>query len=95
MYNIYSHAINAYLVGKYAKDDKLYPKDFKARSVVDHRLYFDCGTLFQCVRAVAVSRYFINFIIPQSGVTLIIFRFVHYFAARASPREVTTVVFVK
>lgn len=54
--NYFSHAINAYLVSKYAKDDKLYPKEVKMRSTVDHRLYFDCGVLFQCVKSVAVSK---------------------------------------
>ncbi|KAI7815115.1 glutathione S-transferase [Rhyzopertha dominica] len=40
-----SHAINAYLVGKYGKDDSLYPKDLKKRGKVDERLHFDNGTL--------------------------------------------------
>lgn len=48
-----SHAINAYLVGKYGKDDKLYPSNVKVRSVVDHRLHFDTGVLFQAVRYVS------------------------------------------
>lgn len=51
----YSHAINAYLVTKYAKDDQLYPKDVKAKSVVDHRLHFDNGVLFQVPKFVIVS----------------------------------------
>ncbi|XP_065220124.1 glutathione S-transferase 1-like [Planococcus citri] len=41
-----SHAINAYLANKYGKNDKLYPKDPKARAVVDQRLHFDNGVLF-------------------------------------------------
>ncbi|XP_065219723.1 uncharacterized protein LOC135845185 [Planococcus citri] len=41
-----SHAINAYLVGKYGKDDQLYPKDLKARGIVDQRLHFDSDVLF-------------------------------------------------
>lgn len=40
-----SHAINAYLVTKYGKDDSLYPKEAYARAVVDQRLHFDNGTL--------------------------------------------------
>ena len=36
-----------YLVEKYGKDDSLYPKDPKARAVVNQRLYFDIGTLYQ------------------------------------------------
>lgn len=41
-----SHAINAYLVNKYGKDDKLYPKDPKSRALVDQRLHFHNGVLF-------------------------------------------------
>ncbi|PSN29356.1 Glutathione S-transferase D6, partial [Blattella germanica] len=40
-------AILCYLVEKYAKDDSLYPKDLKKRTVINHRLYFDIGTLYQ------------------------------------------------
>lgn len=42
-----SRAIMTYLVEKYGKDDSLYPKDPKARAVVNQRLYFDLGTLYQ------------------------------------------------
>ncbi|XP_012136743.1 glutathione S-transferase 1-like [Megachile rotundata] len=41
-----SHAINCYLVGKYAKDDSLYPKDLQKRALVDQFLYLDAGLLF-------------------------------------------------
>ncbi|XP_017835794.2 glutathione S-transferase 1 [Drosophila busckii] len=41
-----SHAIMAYLVRKYAKDDALYPKDFYRRAVVDQRLHFESGVVF-------------------------------------------------
>lgn len=37
------HAICTYLVEKYAKTDKLYPKDLVQRAFVDQRLHFDCG----------------------------------------------------
>jgi len=37
----------AYLVDKYAKDDSLYPKDLKKRTIVHNRLDFDIGTLYQ------------------------------------------------
>ncbi|XP_055622098.1 glutathione S-transferase 1 isoform X1 [Toxorhynchites rutilus septentrionalis] len=42
-----SRAIMIYLVDKYGKEDKLYPKDPRKRAVVNQRLYFDMGTLYQ------------------------------------------------
>jgi len=42
-----SRAIITYLVSKYGKDDSLYPKDVKKRAIVDQRLYFDAGSLYQ------------------------------------------------
>ena len=42
-----SRAILTYLVEKYGKDDSLYPKDPRARAIVNQRLYFDMGTLYQ------------------------------------------------
>lgn len=42
-----SRAILGYLVEKYAKNDSLYPKDAKKRALVNQRLYFDMGTLYQ------------------------------------------------
>lgn len=41
-----SHAICAYLVSKYAKSDRLYPKDLEKRALIDSRLHFDSGHLF-------------------------------------------------
>ena len=46
MLNIFSRAILGYLVHKYAKNDSLYPKDPKKKGIVDQRLYFDIGTLY-------------------------------------------------
>ncbi|XP_064542961.1 glutathione S-transferase 1-like [Drosophila montana] len=41
-----SHAIMAYLVGKYAANDALYPTDCRQRAIVDQRLHFDSGLMF-------------------------------------------------
>ncbi|XP_060520843.1 uncharacterized protein LOC132698667 [Cylas formicarius] len=45
-----SHAIVAYLVGKYAKDDSLYPRDLAKRALIDARLHFDTGYAFAAIR---------------------------------------------
>ena len=42
-----SRAIMVYLVEQYAKTDSLYPKCPKKRAVINQRLYFDMGTLYQ------------------------------------------------
>jgi len=42
-----SRAILGYLADKYAKNDSMYPKDPQKRAVVNQRLYFDMGTLYQ------------------------------------------------
>ncbi|XP_015436976.1 PREDICTED: glutathione S-transferase 1-1-like [Dufourea novaeangliae] len=42
-----SRSIMGYLVSKYAKNDSLYPKDTKKRGMVDQRLYFDHGILYE------------------------------------------------
>lgn len=42
-----SRAILAYMAEKYGKDDIIYPKDPVKRSVINQRLYFDMGTLYQ------------------------------------------------
>ncbi|XP_065073035.1 glutathione S-transferase 1-like [Ochlerotatus camptorhynchus] len=42
-----SRAICSYLVEKYGKDDKLYPKDAQKRALVNQRLYFDMGVFYQ------------------------------------------------
>ncbi|KAK4876080.1 hypothetical protein RN001_012502 [Aquatica leii] len=48
-----SHAINAYLVTKYGKNDSLYPKDSFKRAVIDQRLHFDSCNLFGVLRIIA------------------------------------------
>lgn len=45
-----SHAICAYLVEKYGKNDELYPKDLVKRANIDARLHFDSGHLFARLR---------------------------------------------
>uniref|UniRef100_A0A182YJR6 glutathione transferase n=1 Tax=Anopheles stephensi TaxID=30069 RepID=A0A182YJR6_ANOST len=42
-----SRAILTYLCEKYGQNDGLYPKDPKKRAMVNQRLYFDMGTLYQ------------------------------------------------
>lgn len=42
-----SRAIMVYLVEKYGKTASLYPSDPAARALVNQRLYFDLGTLYQ------------------------------------------------
>lgn len=41
-----SHAISTYLVGKYAKDDSLYPSDLYQRARVDQRLHFNSSVIW-------------------------------------------------
>lgn len=48
-----SRAILAYLVEKYGRNDSLYPKEAKARALVNQRLFFDLGTLYP-----ALSEYY-------------------------------------
>lgn len=44
-----SRAILGYIVDKYGKNDSLYPKDAQIRAIVNERLYFDMGTLYECL----------------------------------------------
>lgn len=51
-----SRAIAIYLIEKYFPDGhSLYPKDAKQRALINQFLQFDCATLYQRIRAVAVS----------------------------------------
>lgn len=53
-----SHAICMYLVDKYGKDDKLYPKDLQLRAKCNQRLFFDAGTLYRCLRDCSIHIFF-------------------------------------
>ncbi|XP_063973219.1 glutathione S-transferase 1-1-like [Diachasmimorpha longicaudata] len=55
-----SHAIMSYLVGKYGKNDDLYPKDLTKRALVDQRLHFDSGILFALLRQISYPIFFDN-----------------------------------
>lgn len=44
-----------YLANKYAKNDSIYPKDPQKRAVVDQRLHFDMGSLYQAFADYYVS----------------------------------------
>lgn len=53
-----SHAICAYLVDKYGKDDKLYPKDLRLRAKCNQRLFFDAASLFVRLRDISLNIFF-------------------------------------
>lgn len=65
-----SHAISAYLVDKYGKDDSLYPKDLQKRAVVDQRLHFDSGVVFPRLSAIVVSKLILHLRNSSSHVSL-------------------------
>ncbi len=50
-----SRAAAAYLAETYGKDDKLYPKDAKAKAVVNQRLFFDMGTFYKAAGDIMVD----------------------------------------
>ncbi|XP_055921906.1 glutathione S-transferase 1-like [Eupeodes corollae] len=67
-----SHAIAAYLVSKYGKNDALYPKEPLKRAVVDQRLHFDSGVLFANMRNITAPLFFKNVTdIPQEKIDLL------------------------
>ncbi|KAH8272856.1 hypothetical protein KR018_005170 [Drosophila ironensis] len=49
-----SHAINAYLVSKFGKEDSLYPRDLQKRAIVDQRLHYESGVV--APTGVAITR---------------------------------------
>ena len=51
----------SYLVGKFGKDDSLYPNDPQKRANVDRMLYFDIGTLYKSM---------IDYFVSASGSSL-------------------------
>ncbi|KAI8119125.1 Glutathione S-transferase 1 [Lucilia cuprina] len=55
-----SHAIIAYLVSKYAKDDSLYPKDLLKRALVDQRLHFEGGVAYYALRNISLPLWLRN-----------------------------------
>ncbi|KAJ8718394.1 hypothetical protein PYW08_002631 [Mythimna loreyi] len=54
-----SHAIMIYLLEKYGKPEQsyLYPADTRKRATIHQRLFFDCGVLFERLRAVMSPTY--------------------------------------
>jgi len=53
-----SRAIASYLVNKYGKDDKLYPKDPETRYRVDKVLYFDMGAFYKAFGDIVYPKMF-------------------------------------
>lgn len=70
-FNVYdSHAIAIYLVEKFAKDDSLYPKDLKQRTLVNQRLFFDASYLFQRLYEILIPLYYGKYKeIPEAKIT--------------------------
>ncbi|XP_036331250.1 glutathione S-transferase 1-like [Rhagoletis pomonella] len=68
-----SHAIIAYLASKYGKNDSLYPKDLVKRSIVDQRLYYDTGVIFErALRGTTKPIIFANqTVVPKSQIEII------------------------
>lgn len=63
-----SHAICTYLIGKYAPDDSLYPKDLVQRAHVDQCLHFDSGVLFTAIRNANFVIFLGGSVVPQEEI---------------------------
>ncbi|XP_058061030.1 glutathione S-transferase D7-like [Anopheles bellator] len=59
-----SKAIATYLTEQYKPGCYLYPNDPKTRALINHRLYFDSGTLFPALRQILAS-------VLRSGITVV------------------------
>lgn len=46
-----SHVISGYLVDKFGKNDKLYPKDLVKRAHVNSRLFYNASNIFSRIRS--------------------------------------------
>lgn len=55
MYLNSSRAILSYMASAFGNDESFYPKDVRVRALVDQRLMFDLGTLYQ-----RMSEYFVS-----------------------------------
>lgn len=51
----HSNAILQYIADKYAKDDKIYPKEPKARAIINHRLCFNLAFYYRAIDEHVVS----------------------------------------
>ncbi|KAF2881599.1 hypothetical protein ILUMI_24574 [Ignelater luminosus] len=56
-----SNAILQYLVDQYGKNDKLYPKDPKARAIVNHRLCFNLSTYYRNISEHVMAPIFFDY----------------------------------
>ncbi|XP_043066725.1 glutathione S-transferase 1-like [Drosophila bipectinata] len=64
-----SHAINAYLVSKYGKEDSLYPKDLQQRAIVDQRLHYNSSVNTPTGKAITFPILYKNeFQIPKAKI---------------------------